>query len=143
MGWGKYLKIIDYTLFGSTSPLPYFQSIKAGFPSPATDELKEDLSIEEYLIEKPYCTVFVEVKGDSMIDAHIWDGDTIIVEKGKKSHVGDIVIAIVDGEYTVKYLDKDQSWYFLRPGNPNYPNIYPGHEMEIFWVVTWLFRKYE
>lgn len=122
--------------------IPFFESVKAGFPAAATDEMKEDIRLEEYLIQDPLNTIFVRVSGDSMIEAGIQDGDALIVHKGARYQVGDIVVAVVDGEYTVKYLAKEGKDYFLKAGNPAYPDIYPEQDMEIFWVVTGTFRKY-
>ena len=78
-----------------------------------------------------------------MIDAWIKDGDIIVVDKSRKHHVGDIVVAIVDGEYTVKYLQKDKTHnYYLSAGNPEYDDIYPKDDLEIFGVVLSSFRRY-
>ena len=85
----------------------------------------------------------LKVKGDSMIDAWIKDGDIIVVDKSRKHHVGDIVVAIVDGEYTVKYLQKDKdNTYFLSPWNSKYDDIYPKDDLEVFGVVLSSFRRY-
>jgi len=122
--------------------IPFFESVKAGFPATATDEIKEDIRLEDYLIKDPLNTIFVKVSGDSMIEAGIQDGDALIVHKWARYQVGDIVVAVIDSEYTVKYLAKDGKQFFLKAGNPNYPDIYPENEMEIFGVVTGTFRKY-
>lgn len=122
--------------------IPFFESVKAWFPATATDEVKEDIRLEEYLIEDPLKTIFVKVSGDSMIQAGIQDGDALIVEKEAPYKQGDIVVAVVDGEYTVKYLNKDANGFYLRAGNPNYKDIRPEVSMEIFGVVKGSFRKY-
>lgn len=132
----------EYTPTNKLWSIPLYESIQAGFPSPATDELKQELRLEEYLIENPTNTIFVKVKGDSMIDACIAEGDAVIVEKGKKSKEGDVVIAVVDNEYTLKYLMKENGKYCLEPANKNYDTIYPDDSLEIFGVVVWVFRKY-
>ena len=123
--------------------IPLFESIHAGFPSPATDDLKSEMCIEEYMIDNPNSTIMLKVKGDSMIDAGIKDGDIIVVDKSRKHRMGDIVVAIIDGEYTVKYLQKDKDGaYFLSPWNPKYEDIYPKDDLEVFGVVLSSFRRY-
>lgn len=120
----------------------YFESIQAGFPSPATDELKSQLNLQDHLIRNPLSTILVKVAGDSMIDAGIYPDDVIIVEKGAVHHEWNIVVAVVDGDYTVKYLAKNSIWYYLKPANPNYPDIIPSEKLEIFGVVVGSFRTY-
>jgi SOS-response transcriptional repressor LexA len=119
-----------------------FESVQAGFPSPATDDQHDVLSIDEYLVEHPSKTVLITVKGDSMTGAGINGGDTVVVEKRSDARAGDIVIAIVENEFTLKYLDKEKSGYILRPANLAYPVIRPRGQLEIFGVVVGLFRKY-
>lgn len=89
--------------------IPYYESVQAGFPSPATDDLKQDMKVEDYLVPNPLSTIYVKVSGDSMVDAGIHAGDILVVDKGAKSDCGDIVVAVVDGDYTVKYLDRNQN----------------------------------
>ena len=121
---------------------PVYESVQAGFPSPASDSQHDTLTIDEYLVEHPSKTVLVTVKGDSMNGAGIQGGDTVVVEKRGDAKVGDIVIAIVENEFTLKYLDKEKSGYVLRPANLAYPVIRPKGSLEIFGVVVGLFRKY-
>ncbi len=103
-------------------------SVQAGRPQPANDILAEPISIDEYLIDTPSKTILMTIWGDSMIDAGLMPGDIAVVRKGVLPSVGDIVIAFVDGEYTVKYLGMEKGAYFLRSGNQRYPNINPqGH----------------
>src|SRR3990172_1554447 len=89
--------------------------VQAGFPSPATDALQDALSIDQYLVENPSGTVLVTVKGDSMIDAGIHPGDIAIVEKRSDARKGDIVVAIVENDFTLKYLARDRKGFYLRP----------------------------
>jgi len=114
----------------------------AGFPSPATESLGGVISIDDYLVEHPSQTVLVEIKGDSMIGAGIHAGDIVIVERNPQPQPGSIVVAMVDGEYTVKYLERDQQGYCLRPANPHYALIRSEGELQIFGVVVGQFRKY-
>jgi repressor LexA len=115
--------------------------IQAGQPQPA-NETSDSLSIDSYLIDTPSTTVLLTVKGESMIDAGILPGDTIIVKKGASVKLGDIVVAIIDNEFTVKYLGQDQDGFLLRPGNKAYSDIRPLDHLEIFGSVVGIFRKY-
>ena len=122
---------------------PIFDSVRAGLPSPADDTNYDTLTIDEYLINHPSDTVLVTVKGDSMIDAGIMPGDTVVVEKRASASVGDMVIAIVDNEFTLKTLGKEKGKFTLIPANPAYPVIRPQGDLEIFGIVVGQFRKYK
>jgi SOS regulatory protein LexA len=117
-------------------------TIRAGNPQPANDTREDICSIDDYLIDTPSRTMMLTVKGDSMVDAGILQGDTIIVKKGAPANVGDIVVAIVDNEFTVKYLEQDKVGFFLRPGNKVFTNIRPQDHLEIYGLVVGVFRKY-
>ena len=117
-------------------------SVRAGMPQPANNTHTQAMSIDEYLIESPSRTVLLSIKGDSMIDAGLMPGDTIVVKKGAPANEGDIVVAIVDNEFTVKYLARDKRDFFLKPGNKAYPPIRPQDHLEIFGLVVGAFRKY-
>lgn len=117
-------------------------SVQAGLPRPANESRIEAMSIDEYLIESPSRTVLLTVKGDSMIDAGMMPGDTVIVNKGAPAKEGDIVVAIVDNEFTIKYLAMDKNGFYLKPGNKGYPPIRPKEHLEMFGLVVGLFRKY-
>lgn len=126
---------------------PFFErelldSIQAGLPQAANDTLAESFSIDEYLINSPSRTILLTVKGDSMAGAGLMPGDVVIVKKGAPATVGSIVVAIVDGEYTVKYLEADNGQYYLRPANKAYPDIHARDHLEIFGLVVGSFRKY-
>ena len=99
------------------------ESVRAGLPSPAADAGPETLTIDEHLIPHPSRTVLITVKGDSMIDAGILGGDIVVVEKRISANVGDIVVAIIDNEFTLKRLDKEKGRIVLRPENKAYPVI--------------------
>lgn len=120
----------------------FYESVHAGFPNPAQDHQHDTLTIDEYLVAHPSKTVLITVKGDSMNGAGIQAGDVVVVEKRSNAKVGDIIIAIIDNEFTLKYLDKEKSGYVLRPANLAYPVIRPKGELEIFGVVVGQFRKY-
>jgi repressor LexA len=115
--------------------------VQAGLPNPVEDAPADALTIDDYLIEHPSQTVLVRVKGDSMQDAGILDGDLVVVEKRNTAQRGEIVIAIVDNQFTLKRLDLERGRYILRPENRAYPIIRPEGAMEIFGVMVGLVRK--
>ena len=123
-----------------SSPLPLYSSpAAAGFPSPASDYVEERLSTDSYLVKNPIATFFVKVKGDSMIDAGINNGDVLIVDRSIDAKIGNIVLAELDGEFTIKFLGKNQ----LIPANPKYApiNFLEGQTVSIAGVVTGLMRR--
>lgn len=132
-------KLLPNNLLGNYALLG---SIKAGFPSPAEEELQDNISFDQYLIKKPESTYLVTVEGDSMIDSGIMPGDLVIVEKGRQAKTGDIVIAEVDNEWTMKYLDKKDGKVRLIPANKNYQPIIPKENLKIGGVVIGVVRKY-
>jgi SOS-response transcriptional repressor LexA len=117
-------------------------SVQAGLPRPANDVNSETMTIDDYLIESPSRTVMHTVKGDSMTDAGLIPGDIVIVKKGAPSKAGDIVVAIVDNEFTIKYLALDKNGFYLKPGNKGYPPIRPKDHLEVYGLVVGSFRKY-
>jgi repressor LexA len=121
---------------------PVAESVQAGAPTPAADSAAEALNIDAHLVSNPSRTVLVKVKGDSMIDAGIHDGDTAVVEKRFSANVGDIVVAIIDNEFTLKRYGREKGRVVLRPENKAYPVIRPKANAEIFGVVVGLFRTY-
>ncbi len=121
---------------------PWAEGVRAGFPSPAEEVLRDALTIDQYLVEKPSQTVLITVKGDSMVDAGIHPGDIAVVERRITADPGELVVAIVDNEFTLKHLARDESGYFLRSANPAYAPIRPKGELQIFGVVVGLIRKY-
>lgn len=116
--------------------------VEAGFPSPAEEELSDTISLDEYLIDNREATFMLKIKGDSMVDAGIHDGDMVLVERGGKYQEGSIVVAEVDGEWTVKYFRKDKGKVFLEPANKDYKSIYPEESLTIAAVVKAVIRKY-
>jgi SOS regulatory protein LexA len=122
---------------------PVAESVQAGLPMPAPDTTAPDtITIDERLIPNPSKTVLIKVKGDSMIEAGIHPGDTVVVEKRASANVGDIVVAILDNEFTLKRLNREKGRVVLRPENKAYPVIRPKGDAEIFGVVVGLFRTY-
>jgi len=117
-------------------------TVEAGFPSPAEEELADTLSLDDLLIHNREATFLLKVSGDSMSGAGILPGDMVIVDKGQTPKSGDIVIAEVDGAWTMKYLKKRGENVTLLPANPNYKPIRPKNELKIAGVVTAVVRKY-
>lgn len=116
--------------------------VEAGFPSPAEEELADTLSLDDLLIQNREATFLLKVSGDSMSGAGILPGDMVLVDKGQVPKSGDIVIAEVDGEWTMKYLRKIRENITLIPANPSYQPIKPKKELRIAGVVTAVVRKY-
>lgn len=116
----------------------YTSAVAAGFPSPAEDHYDETLDLNQHLLNNPEATFFVRATGDSMIGAGINSGDLLIVDRSIPPQNGKIVIAVVNGELTVKRLHKNEGQLFLSPENPQYPSIEITEETEfmIWGVVT-------
>ena len=119
--------------------LPLFlESVSAGFPSPADDYLEGRLDLNDHLIRNPSATFFVRVTGDSMVDAGIYSGDILVVDRSLEAKDGNIVIAVIDGELTVKRLQRAKNKIYLLPENANYKPIEITSEMnfEVWGVVS-------
>jgi len=118
--------------------------ISAGFPSPAADYVEDGLDLNNYLIQNKPATFMFTVRGESMIVAGIHDGDKVVVDRALKAKHNDIVVAVVDGEYTIKRLYKYRGRIELRPENPDYQPITftEGNELQIWGVVIGVVRKY-
>lgn len=125
--------------------IPVYESVQAGTPSPAQDENKFTINLQNYVINKPNTSVLIQVKGDSMQDAGINENDIVVVNTAQQPKIGDIVIGVVDDDYTIKFLMQDKKGAkYLQPANKEkgYPNIYPQENLHIFGVVTSVVRKY-
>ena len=117
--------------------------LSAGFPSPATDYSEEGLDLNEYLVRHKAATFMFTVKGDSMIGASIADGDKVVVDRSLTPHHNDIVVAVVDAEYTIKRLYKHRGRIELRPENSMYQPIQfkDGEELQVWGVVVGVVRR--
>jgi repressor LexA len=115
--------------------------VRAGMPEAVEDDEGDAVTIDDYLIERPSSTVLVRVRGDSMSDAGILDGDLVVVEKRAAAQKGEIVVAIVDNQFTLKRLDVESGHFVLKPENKAYPVIRPEGSLEIFGVMVGLVRK--
>lgn len=141
--------VVDITELAQESPpvsLPlYSTKVAAGFPSPADDHVERRLNPNEYLVDNDTATFFVRVKGDSMMDAGIFEDDVLVIDRSRVPQIGDIVLAMLDGEFTVKTLGKSKSGARLIPANKLYPVIEISEEQsfEIWGVVTGSMRKFK
>lgn len=111
----------------------------AGFPSPAQDYVESELDLNELCIRRRASTFFVRASGSSMQELGLFDGDVMVVDRAEEAFQGDIVIAEVNGEFTVKRLQL-QPCLALLPMNPAYPVIYP-EDLQLLGVVTWWFNS--
>lgn len=132
-------RLVPNKLFGE---IPMLGLVEAGFPTAAEEELSDTISLDDYLIENKESTYLLEVKGESMIDAGIQEGDLVIAERRNNPKDGDIVIAEVDGGWTMKYFRKKGNVVYLEPANKNFKPIYPENDMKIAAVVKGVVRKY-
>jgi len=116
--------------------------VEAGFPSFVDIEDTDVISLEEWLIGDRSATFMLKVKGESMRDAGIMDGDYVIVERGKEPKIGSIVLANIDSGWTLKYYKKDKQGVYLEPANKNFKIIRPKQDLQIPAVVVSVVRKY-
>ena len=121
--------------------------LRAGFPSPAEEYLHDSLDFNRDLIKHPETTFYGRVCGDSMIEAGINDGDIAVIDKSREPHNGSIVVAFINKEFTIKYLDtthKEDGYIELRPANPKYKpiRIDEGDEFEVWGVVVYTIKPW-
>ena len=144
------IKELDiYTgIFETSLDLPFADDgIRAGFPSPAQDYMDKSLDFNKELIAHPAATFYAKVAGDSMINAGISNGDIIVIDRALDPRHDDIVVAYINGEFTMKYLDLsniEDGEIWLRPGNPAYPPfcITDGDEFTIWGVVAKVIKNF-
>lgn len=119
-------------------------TVQAGFPTAADEDVDATLlSLDDFLIERKQSTYMLEVQGESMIDAGILEGDLVLVERGRTPRRGDIVLALVDNEYTLKYLETENGKPVLVPANKAFKKIYPNpNKLRIEAVLKAVVRKY-
>ena len=124
--------------------LPLFGPISAGFAAPVEEQAEEMLNVGDYILpgKAQSNTFLLRVKGDSMIEAGIHEGDLVIVERGKEPRAEDIVVGVLDGEFTLKRLKKAKGKYYLQAENSTYPDMYALEELEVAGVVRGVIRKY-
>lgn len=132
-------RLVPSETFGE---VPMLGFVTAGFPATVEEELADTIKLDDLLIKNKSLTYMLEVDGDSMIDAHIERGDMVLVEKATVAKDGQIVIAEVDGEFTMKYFRKEGNKVWLEPANKNYKPIYPEHSLNINAILKAVIRKY-
>ena len=133
--------------FASKLALALAPTIKAGFPSPADDYLHDSLDFNRDLIKNPEATFYGRVSGDSMIDAGICDGDIAVIDRSLQPVDGDVIVAFVNGEFTIKYLDlkhQEEGYIELLPANANYSPIRIDVEdnFRVWGVVVWTIKQW-
>lgn len=122
--------------------------IRAGFPSPAEDYLRESLDFNRDLIRHPEATFYGQVEGDSMEDAGINNGDIAVIDRSVEPQHGDVVVGYVNGEFTIKFLDlthREEGYIELRPANKNYQpiRIDENTKFEVWGVVIWTIKNWK
>lgn len=133
--------------FESKLALALAPTIKAGFPSPADDYLHDSLDFNRDMIKNPEATFYGRVSGDSMIDAGICDGDIAVIDRSLQPMDGNVIVAFVNGEFTIKYLDlkhKEEGYIELKPANSNYSPIRIDIEdnFRVWGVVVWTIKQW-
>ncbi len=126
------------------SEVPFYkESVPAGFPSPAEDFMDLDLNLQEYLVQHPSATFCVRAAGESMIKAGIHSGDVMVVDRALEAKNNNIVLAVLDGEFTVKRIQKKKEKLFLVPDNDGFMPILVTEEMNfcVWGVVTHVIHK--
>ncbi|MFU2358454.1 MAG: LexA family protein [Bacteroidales bacterium] len=123
-------------------------NIKAGFPSPADDYLRDSLDFNRDLIKNPEATFYGRVSGDSMRDAGINEGDIAVIDRSLQPTDGDVIVAYVNEEFTIKYLDlthKEEGYIELQPANPNYSpiRIDSTDNFRVWGVVVWTIKQWK
>ena len=129
-------------LSGISFGIPLVGSIAAGLPASAEENAHDIVSMDDYLVDKPESSFLLSVTGDSMIGAGIMEGDLVVVDRNRQPQNGDIVLAEVDGQWTMKYFRRRGREVVLEAANPAYPTIYPREELKIGGVITASVRKY-
>lgn len=142
----KEIEIID-SEFATNLGLQLAPGIRAGFPSPAEEYIHDSLDFNRDLIRHPESTFYGRVKGDSMILAGINDGDIAVIDRSREAHDGSIIVAYVNNEFTIKYLDlshKDEGYIELRPANPKYQpiRIDEADNFEVWGVVVYTIKPW-
>ena len=120
-----------------------YSEINAGFPSPADDHTDIELDLNEHLIKHPSATFYVYARGNSMINSGIYDGDLLIVDKSLSPRLKSVIIAVIDGEFTVKRITRINKKLYLLPDNDSYEpiKITSSMKFEVWGVVTYTIHK--
>ena len=140
-----YTSSLSQPVNGLTLVLPMSEGhVRAGFPSPAEDFAVNRLDLTQMLVPHPQATFLLRVAGVSMSEAGIGDGDTLVVDRAIKPQHGHVVVAVVDGEFTVKYLHQRAGRVRLKAANPTFPDIVPkdGQTVEVWGVVSSCIKRF-
>lgn len=138
----KIIDVHDGSEHAEPLMLPLFGPISAGFAAPVEEQAEEMMTLDHYLIDDKSSTFLLRVKGDSMINAGIHEADIVIVHRKKQPKTNDIVVGVLDGEFTLKRLKKDKGKFYLQAENPDYPDMYAMEELKVAGVVKGVIRKY-
>ncbi|MDB5202728.1 MAG: umuD [Ferruginibacter sp.] len=140
------MKPVPLSLFPGAIKIPFVGTrVPAGFPSPALDHMEERINLNDELIKHPLATFVIECNGDSMIDAFIGHKTKLVIDRAIKPENGHIVLAIINGEFTVKFLKKNKHQCWLVPANKKYREIEVTEEMgmQVWGVVTYIITDSE
>lgn len=139
----KIVEVQEETAAPQPMVLPLFGPISAGFAAPVEEQAEEMFNIEDFMLPSDRSSLFLlKVKGDSMIEAGINEGDIVIVDRSKEPRIHDIVVGVLDGEFTLKRLRQDKGKYYLQAENSNYSDLFALEELQVAGVVTGSIRKY-
>jgi DNA polymerase V len=121
----------------------FLTAVRAGFPSPAEDYVDKQLDLNELLVLHPAATYMLRVEGDSMREAGIFERDLLVVDRSVRPGDGQVVVAVVDGEFTVKRFRKRGAKVWLEAANPAYPplRLREGQNLEVWGVVVWVLHR--
>ena len=141
------IKIIDKPVADAKPEpmmLPLFGPISAGPAASAEEQAEEILNIDDLIApaRKRPNTFLLRVRGDSMIEAGIHEGDLVVVDKKEEPRINDIVVGVLDGEFTLKRLKKEKGKFYLQAENVNYPDMHAMEELQVAGVVQGMIRKY-
>ena len=128
----------------SALELPFAdEGVRAGFPSPAQDYMENSIDLNRDLVQHPESTFYARVVGDSMVDADVHQGDILMVDKSVEIHSGDMAVCILNGEFTVQYVDIAPDHVTLRPANDDYPpsHVTEADSFEVWGVVTFVIKR--
>ena len=118
-------------------------TICAGFPTPAEEDFHQDITLDDWIIRNREASFMLAVRGDAMRDAGIIEGDMVIVERGVEAKPGDIVVAVIDGGWTLKYFRRGaKGAAYLEAANSEFPDYHPDQELTIAAVVRAVVRRY-
>lgn len=120
--------------------VPFLGTVQAGIPS-ADDLRDQTVSLDDWLLDLDHPTYLIEVRGNSMCEAHIMEGDFVVVQRTSNFSSGDIVVAKIDGQWTIKNVMEDSNGRYLQAGSNISSRINPSHELIIVAVVTTVIRK--